>query len=136
MPPAERPVHEQTFEPQPADIDELGHVNNTVYLRWVQDMATAHWRVLAPAEDVERFVWVVLRHEIDYRRASLLGETLIARTWVGEPPKGARFDRIVEIVGPDGGVRVAARTTWAMLDRSSMRPLRVPRELAAPFLGQ
>ena len=131
---ADRPVFEQPIEPRPEDIDELGHVNNAVYVRWIQDMATAHWRAVARAEDVDRFVWVVTRHEIDYRRASKLGETLTARTWVGEP-QGARFDRFVEITGADGSVRVAARTVWALVELSSMRPIRIPRAMAAPFLG-
>ena len=38
------------------------------------------------------YVWVVVRHEIDYLRAVLEGETITARTWAGEP-KGAKFDR-------------------------------------------
>lgn len=131
---ADRPIFERTIEPQPGDIDELGHVNNAVYVRWIQDMATAHWRAVARPEDVDRFVWVVTRHEIDYRRATNLGETLTARTWVGEP-QGARFDRFVDIVGPDGRVRVSARTVWALVELASMRPNRIPREMAAPFLG-
>ena len=131
---AERPVFERAITPQPADIDELGHVNNAVYVRWIQDIATAHWRAVARAADVDRYVWVVTRHEIDYRRASQLGEALTARTWVGEP-QGARFDRFVEIVGADGRVRVSARTVWALVDLATMRPIRIQPEVAAPFLG-
>ena len=131
---AERPVFERAITPQPADIDELGHVNNAVYVRWIQDIATAHWRAVARAADVDRYVWMVTRHEIDYRRASKLGEALTARTWVGEP-QGARFDRFVEIVGADGRVRVSARTVWALVDLATMRPIRIQPEVAAPFLG-
>jgi len=118
-----------------ADIDELGHVNNAAWVRWIQDVATAHWRAVSDPAHVEAYVWVVIRHEIDYLRAVLPGETVTARTWVGEAPKGARFDRHVEFVGEDGKPRVRARTTWAMLDRATGRPLRVPGEVAAPFLG-
>jgi acyl-CoA thioester hydrolase len=130
----DRPVFELPLAPTVADIDELGHVNNAVYVRWIQDVATAHWRAAARPDDVETYVWVVTRHEIDYRRATRPGERLTARTWVGEP-QGARFDRFVEIVGDDGTVRVAARTVWALVELASMRPIRVPREVAAPFLG-
>ena len=49
--------------------------------------------------------------------------------------KGARFDRHVEFTGADGKPRVRARTTWAILDKATGRPLRVPAEVAAPFLG-
>ena len=116
-----------------ADIDELGHVNNTVYLRWVQDVATAHWRSVARAEDVDRYIWVVTRHEIDYLRPTLVGETLTLTTWVGTP-KGARFDRFVEISGADGKPRVRAATVWALIDRDSGRAIRVPPGVAAPFM--
>lgn len=118
-----------------ADIDALGHVNNAAWVRWIQDVATAHWRAVAPAEHVDAYVWVVTRHEIDYLRAAGPGETVVARTWVGEPPRGARFGRHVEFTGDDGKVRVRARTTWAILDKASGRPLRVPPEVAAPFLA-
>ncbi len=117
-----------------ADIDELGHVNNTVYLRWAQDVATAHWRAVARPADVDRYIWVVTRHEIDYLRATLAGEALTLATWVGTP-KGARFDRHVEITGTDGRLRVRATTIWALIDKASGRAIRVPAEMAAPFLG-
>jgi acyl-CoA thioester hydrolase len=116
------------------DIDELGHVNNAVWVRWIQDLATAHWRAAAPQAHVDAYIWVVVRHEIDYLRAVLPGETVTGRTWVGESPRGARFDRHVEFVGEDGKARVRARTTWAILDKATGRPLRVPGEVAAPFL--
>ena len=117
------------------DIDELGHVNNAVWVRWIQDLAVAHWREVAPSEHRDAYVWVVVRHEIDYSRAVLPGETVVGRTWVPEPPKGARFDRHMEFVGEDGKVRVRAKTTWAILDKATGRPLRVPREVAAPVLA-
>ncbi|MFN3389939.1 MAG: acyl-CoA thioesterase [Allosphingosinicella sp.] len=116
------------------DIDELGHVNNAVWVRWIQDMATSHWRAAADPAHVDAYVWVVTRHEIDYLRFVLPGETVTARTWVGEAPRGARFDRHVEFTGEDGKPRVRARTTWAILDKATGRPLRVPKEVAAPFL--
>ena len=119
----------------PGDIDELGHVNNAAWVRWIQDVATAHWRSVAPAGHVEAYVWVVTRHEIDYLRAAGPGETVTARTWVPDPPRGARFDRHMEFVGDDGKPRVRARTTCAILDKATGRPLRVPPEVAAPFLA-
>jgi acyl-CoA thioester hydrolase len=116
-----------------ADIDELGHVNNAVWVRWIQDIATAHWYALAAPEHKDAYIWLVVRHEIDYLRAVVPGETVTGRTWVGEAPKGARFDRHMEFVGSDGKPRVRARTTWAILDKASGRPIRVPPEVIAPF---
>jgi acyl-CoA thioester hydrolase len=119
----------------PADIDELGHVNNAAWVRWIQDIATAHWNAVAPAEHREAYVWVVIRHEIDYLRSVGPGETVTGRTWVPERPRGAKFDRHMEFVGEDGKPRVRAITTWAIIDKATGRPLRVPSEVAAPFLS-
>jgi acyl-CoA thioester hydrolase len=121
------------IEPEAGDIDELGHVNNAVYVRWLQDIATAHWRATASAQDQADYIWAVSRHEIDYRRPCHLGERLLAETW-GENPRGARFDRCTRITGPDGTLRLEARTTWVLMDRALMRPARVPRAMAARFL--
>lgn len=131
--PADRRAFSMAVTAQPADIDELGHVNNAVYLKWIQDVATAHWSAVAAPTHAQAYVWVVTRHEIDYLRQTLAGETLTLTTWVGEP-KGARFDRHVEIAGPDGAIRVKAVTTWAIIDRATGRLARVRPEIAAPFI--
>lgn len=127
---------EQTFVAQPADIDELGHVNNTVWIRWVQEIATAHWRAVATPEQVEQFVWVVTRHEIDYRGNVGEGATVRAATWIPGFPKGARFDRCVDFHDDAGKLLVAVRSTWAMLDRASGRLVRIRPEVSAPFVAE
>jgi acyl-CoA thioester hydrolase len=120
----------------PADaIDELGHVNNAVWVRWIQEVALAHWYSVADPAHQDDYIWVVVRHEIDYLRPAFEGEVLIGRTWVGEAPKGARFDRHMEFVGEDGKVRVRATTIWAIIDKASGRPIRVPAEVVAPFMS-
>ena len=116
------------------DIDELGHVNNAVWVRWIQDIAVAHWDAVAPAEHRAAMVWVVTRHEIDYRGNVAAGETVTGETWVPAPPKGARFDRHVRFTGADGKVKVEAVTTWALLERATGRLMRVRPDVAAPFL--
>jgi len=130
----ERPVFELTFTAAPGHIDELGHVNNAVWVQWIQEIAVAHWRSVAAAGHDEAYFWVVVRHEIDYLRAAHEGDNVAARTWVGEAPQGARFDRFVEFIGQDGKACVRARTVWAILERKSGRPVRVPAEVVAPFL--
>lgn len=130
-----RPRFTQQRTARPEDIDELGHVNNAVYVTWIQDVATAHWRAVATPETQDEVVWVITRHEIDYLAPTTAGETVTLSTWVGEEPRGARFDRHVEIGGPDGKPRVRARTWWALLDRETMRPMRVRGDLVAPFLS-
>jgi len=129
----ERPVFEMTFTAAPEHIDELGHVNNAVWVQWMEEVAVTHWRTVTSAEHNDAYFWVVVRHEIDYLRAVLEGERIIARTWAGDEPKGAKFDRHIEFVGEDGKVRVRSRTDWAIIDKASGRPIRVPPEVVAPF---
>ena len=124
----------QAFTARPEHIDELGHVNNAVWVNWIQDIATAHWSAVAAPEHIERYVWVVTRHEIDYRGNVQAGETVAAETWIPERPRGAQFDRCVEFRDASAKRLVAARSTWAMLDKASGRLVRVPSEVAAPFL--
>jgi len=117
----------------PEDIDGLGHVNNIVYLRWVQDAATAHWNAAATDEQKTDYAWVVVRHEIDYLRPALLGDALMARTHVGAAA-GAKFDRHVEIVrASDQQVLARARSVWVAIDARTGRPRRVGEELKARF---
>ena len=129
-----RPVFEMTMTALPEHIDELGHVNNAVWVQWVQQIAVAHWDSLAPREHKDAYHWVVVRHEIDYLRAAHEGDLITARSWVGDAPQGARFDRFVEFTGVEGKLCVRARTQWAMIDKASGRPIRVPPEVVAPFL--
>ena len=130
-----RPCFELEFTALPEHIDELGHVNNAVWVQWIQQIATAHWEAAADPAHRGSYFWVVTRHEIDYLRPAREGDRITARTWVGEAPQGARFDRHVEFTGPDGRCCVRARTVWAILERSSGRPVRVPAEVVAPFVG-
>ncbi len=125
----------KTFTAQPTDIDELGHVNNAVWVQWIQDMATSHWQAIAAPEHIAAYIWVVTRHEIDYRGNIAAGESVTGRTWIESMPKGAQFDRRVDFVDAAGKVIVRANTTWAMIDRASGRLARVRPEISAPFIG-
>ena len=125
--PEARPVRfECVFPVHSADIDVLGHVNNAVYMRWVQEVAAAHWRAAASAELQADVVWVVLRHEIDYKRPAMPGDRVIARTWVGQAT-GTRFERHTEIVraAPDREVLAVARSVWCPLNAGTGRPERI-----------
>ena len=124
---------ELTVAVLPADIDELGHVNNTVYLRWVQDAATAHWEALASAEAQAAIVWVVLRHEIDYKMAARAGDKILLRTWVGQASR-LTFERFTEILrAGDRSLLAQARTLWCPINPGTGRPTRVTPELRAQF---
>jgi acyl-CoA thioester hydrolase len=124
-----------SFTAAPSDIDQLGHVNNAVWVRWIQDMATSHWQAVASPEHIAAYYWVVTRHEIDYRGNIAAGESVTARTWIESEPKGAQFDRRVDFVDTNGKVIVRANTTWAMIDKVTGRLVRVRPEVSAPFIG-
>ncbi len=124
----------RTFVAEPQHIDELGHVNNTVWVQWIQDMATAHWDAVARPEDRAAFFRVVVRHEIDYRGNVSEGAVVTAETWIEGLAQGAKSLRRVEFTDPSGKRLVSAATTWAMLDRVTGRLARVRPELLAPFL--
>ncbi len=128
-------IFTQRFRVDPADIDELGHVNNIVYLRYAQEIAIAHWRTRATPEMIESYVWVVMRHEVDYRAPLTLGEDVEVRTWVDEAPQGAAWARFVEIrkAGADKP-SAQIRSNWALLDAQTRRVRRVPQEIVQRFL--
>jgi len=132
-PPPGRPVFRLTFQPNDSDIDENGHVNNVVYLRWAQDLGVAHWRSLAPPEALAAWAWIALRHEIDYRRALLPGETAHGRTWVSGTAEGPRFDRFIRIDAADGAMCAQVKTTWVLIEQASGRPRRVPPWMVEMF---
>lgn len=117
-----------------ADIDELGHVGNQVYLRWVLDVAVAH--SVAVGWPFERYrelgaVFVVRRHELDYIAQVTVGQQLSLETWV-DGWRQASCVRHTEILR-DGKVVARAATTWALLSLASGRPVRIPDELLAAF---
>jgi acyl-CoA thioester hydrolase len=130
-----KPIFEMTLTAGPEHIDELGHVNNAVWVQWIQQVAVAHWDAAADPVHKEAYIWVVVRHEIDYLRPAHEGDAVIARTWIGGEPQGARSERVIEFTGPDGKVCVRSKTQWAIIDKALERPIRVPREVIAPFLG-
>lgn len=125
-----------TFTALPEHIDEMGHVNNGVWVRWMEDIATAHWEADGDPAHVAAYAWVVTRHEIDYRGNVKQGDQILATTQIKDGPSGARFDRHISFANADGKVIVRSKTTWAMVDRKTGRLLRVPAEVAAPFLEE
>jgi acyl-CoA thioester hydrolase len=115
------------------DIDEQNHVNNTVYLRWVQDVATAHWRAVASSKAQENIGWVVLRHEIEYKAPAALGDKVVLRTWVGKASR-LTFERFTQMRrSRDDRLLSEARTLWCPINARTSRPVRVPAEVRAQF---
>jgi acyl-CoA thioester hydrolase len=124
---------EMTVPVLPGDIDEQNHVNNAVYLRWVQDVAVAHWQAIASPDAQAAIGWVVLRHEIDYKTAATLDDEIVLRTWVGKATR-LTFERFTEIRRKnDGQLLSEARTLWCPINAETGRPMRVSEEVRAQF---
>jgi acyl-CoA thioester hydrolase len=136
-PPGARPPAGARFEMPlragPEHADGLGHVNNVVYLQWMQDVATAHWRAVATPEEAAAIVWVVRRHELDYLGEVIPGDALAAHTWVGTWTT-VTCERFIEIARAAGGKPLfRSRSVWVALDAGSGRPRRITPDLVARF---
>ena len=122
----ERPV-------ESTDIDQLGHVNNVVYLRWVQDAAVAHWQAAANELEQRALFWVVTRHEIDYKRPAFAGDIIVARTWVGTASR-RQFERHTELRRKsDGKLLAKVRSLWCPISATTRQPVDVGDETFARF---
>ncbi len=109
------------------DIDANDHVNNVAYVKWIQDVAVAHWFSVTTEELREKYIWVVTRHEIDYKKPAFENEKIIVTTWVGEPTR-VSWERFTEIKrGVD--LLVKARSVWCQIDREKSKPSRITEEM-------
>jgi acyl-CoA thioester hydrolase len=132
----DRLSHSYTFFVTENDIDELNHVNNVTYVQWIQDAAVRHWNLIAPEHIKQNYVWMIVRHEIDYRRQGVLGDELLARTRVLTAERASSI-RLVEIFRKnDMQLLVESRTTWVMIDSATLRPARITEEIREIFLGR
>jgi acyl-CoA thioester hydrolase len=128
------PAHQHPLAIAPGDIDFMGHVNNAVYLAWVQEAVLAYWRAVAPAEAVTRHLWVAIRHEITYRRPAFLDDTIVAQV-AAEGVQGARafFSTMIKR-GED--VLAEVKSSWCCLDAATLRPARLARDVVRRFLPE
>lgn len=105
------------------DIDVLNHVNNAVYVKWMDKVAFEHWAYLTRNNPLSQFIWVVLRHEIDYAKQAVLGDKITVKTWVGET-RGFKSERYMEFY-KNNDLLVKAKTVWGMLDAETYKPSRI-----------
>lgn len=120
-----------SFRVSAADIDEQRHVNNVAYVKWIQDVAVAHWLSVTTREQREKFTWIVVRHEIDYKKQAFENEGVAATTWVGEPTR-ISWERFTEITRGES-LLVQARSVWCLIDRATLKPARISAELKELF---
>ena len=109
------------------ELDDLNHVNNIHYIKWVQDVAQKHWGILSNTNLEAKYVWVVLRHEVDYLSSARLNDEITVKTWIGDS-YGVKSERFVEIKKGDKLI-ANAKTIWCLLDKMTMKPVRIPSEI-------
>lgn len=116
-----------SFRVSAEDIDLQGHVNNVAYVKWIQDVAVGHWFSVTTEEIREKYTWVVLRHEIDYKKQAFESEEVKVITWVGEPTR-ISWERFTEIKRNEN-LLVKARSVWCLFDRAKKKPARINEDL-------
>jgi acyl-CoA thioester hydrolase len=117
----------------PDDIDHMGHVNNSVYLKWVQDAVIGYWEKVAPSEAVSSHLWVALKHEISYRRPAFLEDSVVADV-IAEQVMGARaFFTTIFRRGED--VLAEVKSIWCCLDADTRRPARLAHDIVSRFVS-
>ena len=127
-------TYSNTIIVKPEHTDELKHVNNVAYVQWIQDIAVKHWNAVAVDEIRKKYVWVILRHEIDYKKPGFAGDELLLKTCVLNVQKFTS-DRQVQIFRKSDNTLLAqSKTTWCMLNAASFRPTIIPDEIKAIFL--
>ncbi|MGI8787635.1 MAG: acyl-CoA thioesterase [Pyrinomonadaceae bacterium] len=120
-----------SFRVSAEDIDAQNHVNNVAYVKWIQDVAVAHWFSATDEATRGKLTWIVTRHEIDYKKPAFENEEITATTWVGEPTR-VSWERFTEIRrGED--LLVKARSVWCLIDRETLKPTRITTELKELF---
>ena len=127
----QKEIYTKTITVESPHIDGLNHVNNVVYLEWVQDMGNYHWQANTNGKYDAQYAWVALDHFIEYKRPAVLGDELIATTYV-EKCEGARSIRHVEF-HKDGKLVCRSKTNWAFIERKRGRPVRIPDEITELF---
>lgn len=116
------------------DIDHMGHVNNSVYLKWVQEAVVKFWETVAPPEAVARHLWIALAHEIKYRRPTFLDDTVVADV-IAERVAGAKA-MFTTVIKRGEDVLAEVRSTWCCLDAVTKRPARLAREVVRRFVAE
>lgn len=112
-------------------LDEQNHVNNVVYVQWIQDVAVAHWQNVTSVEVQKKFTWFLLRHEIDFKQQSFEGDEITVTTWVGKATK-VTCERFTEIKSKNT-LLVQATSNWCMLEIDSRKPTKISKEIREIF---
>lgn len=126
-------ILEQEITVSKNDLDDLNHVNNVVYVNWIQEIAKNHWNVLVSDEIKDNYYWVLLEHNIKYLHSALLNEKIIIKTYI-EETKGVKSSRIVEIFNKGTNqLLVTSKTIWCLINAKTNKPSRINNEIRKAF---
>lgn len=127
----------QTFEQHitvnKEDIDDLNHVNNVRYVQWMEDVAKAHWLTNASDEIKKKYFWIVVRHEIDYKKQAFLGDELTLRTFVADHTHVTSKRHIHILNKNTGDILIKAKSTWCLMDSETKKPVKISEEMIRVF---
>mgnify|MGYP001501946909 CR=1 FL=1 len=115
------------------DLDDLNHVNNVIYIHWVQEIAKEHWKSLVSNEIIKNYYWVLLEHQIKYLNPALLNDKIMIKTYI-EKTEGIRSNRIVEIYNRNNDkLLVKSKTIWCLINAKTNKPNRITDEIRKAF---
>lgn len=129
-------IYEHSLTVVREEIDGLGHVNNLVYLRWLQDAAVAHsahqgWDSAAYRD--LGLAWVARSHFIEYLAPARCDDSVVVRTWVADMKRVTSLRKYQILRSSDGIMLAEAQTNWAFVEISTHRLRRIPAEIAGAF---
>ena len=121
-------VFDLRIKVKPEHIDVLGHVNNVVYVQWMQDVASAHIETLGVGLDQYlemKHAMVAVEHHVQYRKAAMLDDDVILRTWLYEINALYSFRQYAFFNAKDHSLLFTGNTKWACIEIASGRPKRM-----------
>lgn len=128
------PIYTKTITISSSAIDENGHVNNVVYVQWMQDIAVEHYASIGGIEaQGPDATWVVRQHSIEYLQQAFEGEEIEVRTWVEDIRKVRSLRKYEFVRKSDGKVLVKGETDWVFMDTKTGRPKAIPKEVENVF---
>jgi acyl-CoA thioester hydrolase len=128
-------IYSKTITIPSTAIDENGHVNNVVYVQWMQDIAVEHYASIGGIEaQGPDATWVVRQHSVEYLLPAFEGEEIEIRTWVEDIRKVRSLRKYEFVRKSDGKTLVKGETDWVFVETSTGRPKAIPVEVSKVFL--
>ena len=124
-------IHTFAVKVKPQDLDELNHVNNVVYIAYLQEAAISHWYSSVSQKVSDKIRWVVRKHEVEYLKPAKENDELVIHTWVSKFT-AISSERHYEIKRGQE-LLVKAFTLWIALDAETMKPKRLSYEISESF---